>query len=72
MSKNVKIGNNTLTGVTTIKLEDANTSGTYDSFVDTTDANATSGDILLNKTAYVNGVKLTGTVATYDGTVVVS
>ena len=61
MSKNIKIGNNTLTGVSTIKLEDANTSGTYDSFVDTTDADATADNIISTKTAYVNGTKLTGT-----------
>ena len=61
MSKNIKIGNNTLTGVTTIKLEDADTSGTYDSFVDTTDADATADNIISTKTAYVNGTKLTGT-----------
>lgn len=35
--------------------------GTY-----TSDANATADDILLNKTAYVNGVKLTGTIPDGD------
>ena len=34
---------------------------TYDS--DTTDANAVAGEILLNKTAYVNKVKVTGSMA---------
>lgn len=32
-----------------------------DDYVDTSDANATASDILLNKTAYVDGVKLIGT-----------
>lgn len=35
--------------------------GGYASFMDTTDADATAEDILENKTAYVNGVKLVGT-----------
>lgn len=35
--------------------------------VDTNDATAVSGDILQGKTAYAKGVKLTGSVLTYDG-----
>lgn len=35
--------------------------------VDTNDATAVSGDILSGKTAYAKGVKLTGSVLTYDG-----
>lgn len=37
--------------------------------VDTSDATATAADILSGKTAYVNGTKVVGTRAAYDGTV---
>jgi hypothetical protein len=46
-----------------------------DNYVDTSDADAVVGDILSNKTAYVNKIKLTGTCAydanTSDGTAAV-
>lgn len=37
--------------------------------LDTSDATATSNDILLGKTAYANEEKLTGTIETWDGTI---
>ena len=41
--------------------------GTY-----TSDATATEYDILSNKTAYVNGTKITGSVSVFDGTIIVN
>lgn len=40
--------------------------GTFEGGVNTSDATATSNDILLGKTAYANNEKITGTIPTYN------
>ena len=63
MSKNLIVDGNTYTGVQKIEALDSNTNE-YVQFVDTSDANATTNDIKLGKTAYVDGSKITGS---YEG-----
>ena len=43
--------------------------GTFQGGIDTSDATATSGDLLLGKTAYANEEKIEGTIETWDGTI---
>ena len=59
MAQDVKIAGATYTGVPSIKVP--NTDGGNAVFVDTSDADATSDDILQGKKAYVNGQKVVGT-----------
>lgn len=59
MAKNITLLGATYNAVPAVELPQAG--GGTATFTDTSDADATADDILQGKTAYVNGVKLTGT-----------
>lgn len=63
MAQNVTINNISYPGVPSIQIP--LTSGTGVAvFIDSSDATATSDDILQGKTAYINGQKISGNIGT--------
>ena len=65
--QDIKLGNKVLKNVAAIKVPlVAEGEGAY---VDSSDATATSADIVNGKTVYLNGVKVMGTMSIYNGEV---
>ena len=64
--QDIKLGNRVLKNVAAIKVPLVEGEGVY---VDSSDATATSADIVNGKTVYLNGVKVTGTMSIYNGEV---